>query len=148
MQTEHETYMRRCLQLAAGAKATGHTAVGSLLLRDGEIVAEGGEGDGRLPGLLAHAEVVAIVEACRKLQTQNLEGCVLYTTVEPCFMCSYLIRVTRISGVVYGAPTNGTGGVLSAYPLLSADDIDPWSHTPSIRGGVLHDACLKMLHAG
>jgi len=144
---DHEKYMNRCLELAAMAKANGKTAVGSLVVKYGEIIAEGFEGDPELPGVLAHAEVLAIVRALDCLGHPDLAGCVLYTTVEPCFMCSYLIRQAKIDSVVYGAPTSGTGGVHSAYPLLSAVDVDPWVVTPSITGGVLREACLDILHA-
>lgn len=148
MPQDHETYMHRCLELAAQAKVAGKTPVGSLILRYGEIIAEGAEGEAELPDMLAHAEVLAILRARTYLQDKDLSGCTLYTTVEPCFMCSYLIRQSRITAVVYGAPTNGTGGALSAYPLLTADDIDPWIFTPAVTGGVLREACLVMLRAG
>lgn len=140
--------MNRCLALAARAKAAGKTAVGSLIVSNGEIIAEGAEGEPGLADILAHAEVLAIIRAQEYLQQRDLIGCTLYTTVEPCFMCSYLIRQTRIMEVVYGAPTNGTGGALSAYPLLRADDIDPWNFTPVVTGGVLREACLEMLRTG
>lgn len=148
MLPDHETYMHRCLELAARAKAAGLTAVGSLIVNNGEIISEGAEGEEELPDILAHAEVLAIIRARAFLQLKDLSGCTLYTTVEPCFMCSYLIRQSRMTAVVYGAPTNGTGGALSAYPLLMADDIDPWSFTPAVTGGVLREACLEMLRAG
>lgn len=147
MSTGHEAYMNRCLELAATARTAGRTPVGSLVVRRGEIIAEAAEGETGLPDILAHAEVLALVRAREHLGSGSLAGCTLYTTVEPCFMCSYLIRQVRISRVVFGAPTNGTGGVLSAYPLLTADDIDPWSQIPSVTGGVLREACLEMLHS-
>ncbi len=88
----HEAYMRRCLELAQAAKARGDVPVGSLLVKDNVILAEAGE---RLPASLdiaGHAELLAIREACAVLNTLDLSECALYTTAEPCWMCSYLIR--------------------------------------------------------
>lgn len=141
---EHEKYMRRCLELAAEAKAHGKTPVGSVLVKDEKIVGEGIEGTEKLPAALAHAEVAAILEAISYLNSSDLSPCVLYTTVEPCFMCSYLIRQTKIHKVVFGIKTPGVGGASSDYPILSAKDIAKWPFTPLIIGGILEKECLAL----
>jgi tRNA(adenine34) deaminase len=103
------------------------------------------EGDETLPAALAHAEMVAILNAYTTLSSKNLGGCVLYTTVEPCFMCSYLIRVSSISRVVYGTVAGETGGASSNYPILSSSTIAKWKPIIVI-GGVLADECASLLH--
>jgi tRNA(adenine34) deaminase len=142
---DDEKYMRRCLELAAIAKSNGKTPVGSLIVKDEKIIAEGIEGTGDLPALLAHAEVAAVLNAAAYTGSNDLSGCCLYTTVEPCFMCSYLIRRTRISRVIFGVRTSGTGGVSSDYPLLTAEDISQWPSPPSVTGDVLKEACSALL---
>lgn len=138
--------MSRCLELAAKAKQAGKTAVGALIVENGKIISEGFEGEEELPGLLAHAEILAILRALPLVSGGRLDRCILYTTVEPCFMCSYAIRQTGISKVVYGTPAGGTGGALSAYPLLTAADIDPWTTVPEVTGGIMRKACWDLLH--
>ena len=115
-QTEHEKYMHRCRQLADEAVRGGDAPVGSLVLRDGKIIAEGVEGVKAQNDPTAHAEILAIRKACAALGTLDLSGTTLYTTTEPCLMCSYAIRQTRISRVVIEKRTEQGGGVTSLYP--------------------------------
>lgn len=136
--------MERCLVLAQQAKAKGHTAVGALIVRGQEIIAEGQEGEESLPNMMSHAENIALLKATQKLKSTTLHRCRLYTTVEPCFMCAYLIRQTQIEEVIYGT-TTPAGGDSSPYPILSAQDIDPWPQTPNVIKGVLQAACEALL---
>jgi tRNA(adenine34) deaminase len=147
MNPQHNTYMERCLELAAMAGADGKTAVGSVIVKEGRIIAEGIEGAGDVPAPLAHAEVLAILKAITYTGSGELSDCSLYTTVEPCFMCSYLIRQTKIKEVVFGTRTNGTGGVSSLYPILAAKDIPVWEAVPLITEGVKKEACGRLLQS-
>ena len=81
------TYMRRCLELAERAAQAGDTAVGALIVRGDEIVGEGIERIRATLDPTAHAEVEAIRQACQRLDTLDLRGCSLYSTVEPCVLC-------------------------------------------------------------
>lgn len=141
--TVDEKYMLRCIQLAEEAKRSGKTPVGSLIVYHDEIIAEAMEGEAELPQIMSHAENLAIIKATKKLNTNDLSECSLYTTVEPCFMCAYLIRQTRIKEVVYGT-TTGAGGHSSAYPILTAADIQPWKSNPKVTGGVLRAECEQL----
>ena len=145
MSQDHEKYMERCLELAATAKYRGKTAVGSLIVRSGEIIAEGIEGDSKLPDVLSHSEALAVLAAIETTGSRDLSGCSLYTTVEPCFMCSYLIRQMRVGTVVYGVKIMGAGGASSNYPILKASDINKWAGAPVVIGGILKDECERML---
>lgn len=124
--------MRRCLQLAEQARAQGDAAVGAVIVRAGEIIAEGVEGVRVGRDVTAHAELIAVRHACERLGTRDLSDCVLCTNVEPCWMCSYLIRETGIPTVVIGVPVVGIGGLTSGYPLLSDDGIEGWGPPPAI----------------
>ena len=98
----HEEFMRRCIQLARQAREQGNTAVGSVVVFGGKIVGEGAE---QLPAgndLTGHAELLACQRAVETLKVRSLEKATLYSTAEPCFMCSYVIRQCRIARVVYG----------------------------------------------
>lgn len=139
--------MRRCLELAAKAQSIKRAAVGSLIVSGGTVISEGFEGSSELPGVLAHAELIAIVKAIEARNSRDLSDCTLYTTVEPCFMCSFVIRETRIKEVVYGAEAASVGGATSRYSILTAEDIARWHVSPGIKAGVLLDECSRMLSA-
>lgn len=140
----HEAYMRRCLELAYEAKARGDVPVGSLIVKENVILAGAGE---RLPASLdiaGHAELLAIRQACTVLNTLDLSDCTLYTTAEPCWMCSYLIRDAHISWVVIGTPTPTVGGLSSNYPLLRDPTLTHWPSPPQIVHDVLLAECQAL----
>ncbi len=140
---KHEKYMRRCLELAAEAKARGNTPVGCVIVRGETIISEGMEGGEALPDIFAHAEALAILHAMQPLK-QDLSDCILYSSVEPCFMCAYLIRQTKIGQVVFGITTPEVGGASSSYPFLTAKDIAKWPDPPVVVEGVLAKACIAL----
>jgi len=136
--------MERCLELAQVARDQGNTPVGSLILKENQIIAEASE---ELPtsfDIAGHAEIIALRHACYALNSHDLSGCTLYTTAEPCLMCSYAIRETHILQVVIGAPTPNIGGVSSIYPILREATITSWSPPPIIIEGILLDKCLAL----
>jgi tRNA(adenine34) deaminase len=138
--------MKRCLALARAARARHYPAVGSLIVLDGVVLAEGEEGDGSLPVPLAHAEAVAVVKALGQVAAGQLSRATLYTTVEPCLMCAYLIRKAGIGTVVYGTETAGAGGVSSPYPILTAPDISRWGIPPRVVRGILEEQCRELMN--
>jgi len=141
---QHIAYMQQCLQLAESALQAGNIPVGSLIVRQGQVIATASEQLPQTLDVIGHAEVLAVRLACQQLQTLNLADCILYTTAEPCWMCSYAIRETQIHTVVIGAETNVVGGVSSPYPILSAQDIAVWGAPPQIIMGVLRDECRAL----
>jgi len=138
-------FMRRCLELAEVAALAGDTAVGAVIVRGGEVVAEGVERTRAALDPSAHAEVEAIRQACQRLETLDLSGCSLYSTVEPCVLCGYAIRRTRIAHVVYGVPAGQAGACTSSYAILADRELEGWPQVPAITGGVLADECLAAL---
>ena len=137
--------MRRCLQLAEIAARGGDTAVGALVVCGGEVVGEGVERSRTALDPSAHAEVEAIRQACHHLDTLDLRGCSLYSTVEPCVLCGYAIRRTGIAHVVYGVPAGQAGASTSSYAILADRDLEGWPQVPEVTGGVLADECLAAL---
>jgi tRNA(adenine34) deaminase len=140
----HEEFMRRCIQLALLAKKQENTAVGSVVVLCGNIVAEGVE---QLPAgniLTGHAELLACQQAIETLKVRSLERAILYSTAEPCFMCSYVIRQCRIEQVVYGTETPMIGGITSSFPILTALGLNSWKPAPQVIGGVLAEECRRL----
>src|SRR5262245_8347305 len=138
--------MRRCVALASIAADAGETAVGALVVRGDSVIAEGSECTRRLLDPSAHAEVMALRAACQREGTLVLAGCELYTTVEPCVLCSYAIRRTGIARVVYGVAAGEAGGVTSRHSVLTDDGLMGFSPPPNIVSGVLAQDCLAVLH--
>ena len=103
---DHEQYMRRAIELSREKMRDGEGGpFAAVVVRDGEIL---GEGWNRVTGHndpTAHAEIVAIREACRAGECFSLEGCAIYTTCEPCPMCLAAIYWARIERVYYANTT-------------------------------------------
>jgi len=137
--------MRRCLELAARAAAGGETAVGAVVVRGESVIGEGAEGSRRLLDPSAHAEVLALRAACQHEGSLDLAGCDLYTTVEPCVLCSLAIRRTGIVQVVYGVAAGQLGGATSQYRLLTDGVLTGYAAPPRIVAGVLAQQCLEVL---
>ncbi len=142
-----ETWMRRSLELAQRALAAGEVPVGAVVVLDATVVGEGSERTCSSLDPTSHAEVEALREACRSRGSLDLSSATLYTTVEPCLLCAYAIRYTRISRVVYGSPAGSAGGVTGVFPLLGDPALMAGSPTPEVRGGVLQPECTALLDA-
>lgn len=139
-----EAYMKRAIALAKIALTNGDTPVGSLVVHRRKIIAEGVEAVKKEMDVSAHAELIAIRDACLALRTFDLSGCVLYTTAEPCFMCSYAVRQTRIGRLVIGRGTPKVGGISSNHPVLTDPHILGWGEPPEIISGVLESECVAL----
>jgi tRNA(adenine34) deaminase len=126
-------FIKRFGILAEDAAAKGESPVGSLITRNGEVVCEAIEASKNKNDIICHAELEAIRLAVKKLQTNDLSACVLYSTHEPCIMCSYAIRFYKIKKVVYQHAVNYLGGVSSSMPLLISKEVPPhWSNIPDV----------------
>ena len=101
MEKDNE-YMRRAIALADESVRRGGGPFGAVIVKDGEIVAEGSNSVTLLNDPTAHAEVSAIREACRRLGTFHLDGCTIYTSCEPCPMCLGAIYWAGIKQIFYG----------------------------------------------
>jgi tRNA(Arg) A34 adenosine deaminase TadA len=137
--------MRRCLELARGARQAGETAVGSVVVRAGEVIGEGSEATRSRLDPSAHAEMEAIREACRAVGSLDLSGSTLYTTVEPCFLCGYAIRATRIERVVMGSDAGEVGAHGSRHAFLSDSAFENWGPPPEVVSGLLEDEARALL---
>ncbi len=141
----HEAPMRRCLELARRVLASGDAPVGALLMRGDKILAEGIESVRALCDVSAHAEIEALRVATVGLDTTDLSGTTLYTTVAPCTMCAYAIRLARVGTVVTGAPEPGGGGPLSGRRVLTDPEAVANRPVPRLVEGVLASECEALL---
>ena len=102
--------MQRCIALSKTAASEGEFPFACVIVRNGEVVVETTNRVARDADVTRHAEIVAVSLAQKVLGTKDLSGCTLYTNVEPCAMCSFPIRETRISRVVYAIGSRLMGG--------------------------------------
>lgn len=138
---DHETYMRDALKLASCAAQMGEVPVGALIVKDGEVIARAHnlrEANGMAT---AHAELLAIEEACRRVGTWRLTGCTLYVTMEPCPMCAGAIINSRIERVVFGVKDAAAGCCGSVINFNSY----PFNHAFELVSGVCEDECRAQL---
>ena len=138
-----ETYMKRAVELAELAGSMGEIPVGAVVVKreTGEIVAEGYNRRESDKNALAHAELIAINEACKKLGGWRLIGCDLYVTLEPCPMCCGAIINSRVERVIYGADDMKAGSVFSLQQMFEL----PYNHKPEIIRGVMSEECSELL---
>lgn len=134
---DDQKFMRRCLELGREALENGDAPVGSIVVINGEIVAEGIEAVKFSQDPTAHAETIAIRRACEKLKSLDLSGAILYTNSEPCLMCAYPIRQTGISKVVFAVSNRQIGAINSKFAILTAAEIHFKFPPPLVESGVL-----------
>lgn len=129
----HWFYMRRCEAIGQAAAQKGNSPVGALIVRNGEIVCEAEEANKTKNDVTCHAEIEALRIVVQTLKTNNLSDCILYTTHEPCIMCSYAIRFYKIRKVVFLHSVEYLGGATSSMPLLVSGETPPkWGKAPDV----------------
>ncbi|MGG5460046.1 tRNA adenosine(34) deaminase TadA [Clostridium sp. B9] len=106
------------LEEAEKAREKGEVPVGAVIVRGGEIIAKAHNLKETLNDPTAHAEILAIKEACKKLNNWRLSGCEMYVTLEPCPMCAGAILQSRISKIHIGTFDETTGAAGSTINLL------------------------------
>lgn len=138
-----EKYMERALELAEIAGSLGEVPVGAVVVsnRSGEIVGEGYNLRESAKNALAHAEIIAIDNACKKLGGWRLPDCSIYVTLEPCPMCCGAIINARIDNVVFGAYDPKSGSAVSVQKMFEL----PYNYKPSVTGGVMEEKCSAAL---
>jgi tRNA(adenine34) deaminase len=138
---EQEKYMREAIAMAKKAERKDEVPVGAVIVKRGEIIARACNLRETKKDPVAHAEILAIKKAAKKLRGWRLENCIIYVTLEPCPMCAGAIVNSRIKQVVFGAYDPKAGALGSLYDLAEGK----LNHTPQVTGGVLKDECSIML---
>jgi len=137
-----EQWMRYALNRARQAAARGEVPVGAVLVKDGELVAEGFNNPIGAHDPTAHAEIVALRRAAAELRNYRLTGATLYVTIEPCQMCVGAMVHARIARLVYGAPEPKAGAIESA---MRAHEHPSLNHRLVVEGGVLEADCRDVM---
>lgn len=135
-----EKFMKKALTLAKKAYAQDEVPVGAILVKDGKVIASAYNKRESSQDATAHAEILAIKKACKKLNDFRLIGTELYVSLEPCVMCTGAILNARIDKVYFGASI--TNGSISAKELVERAELN---HKTEIVGGFMADECSKLV---
>jgi tRNA(adenine34) deaminase len=141
---EDRRWMELALAEAEAAYAEGETPVGAVVVSEGRLLGRGHNRVEALPDPTAHAEILALGAAAEALGSWRLEGCTLYTTLEPCAMCAGAAVLARVREIVYAAadPKRGACGsvlLVAGHPGLH--------HLPLVRGGLLAERAGELLRS-
>ena len=137
-------FIEDALQQAEAAFVAGEVPVGAVVVRDGAVIAAARNRVEADQNPQAHAEMLAIAEACRVLGRKWLEDCDLYVTLEPCPMCAGALSLARIRRVYYGAADPKSGGVDHGPRVFAQPTCH---HAPEVIAGVEERRCRKPLTA-
>ena len=136
-------FMKEALKEAQEAFQAGEVPIGAVLVdADGAVVARAHNMRETWHDGTAHAEIVALQEAARKLGRWRLSGLTLYVTVEPCPMCAGALVMSRVDRVVYGATDAKAGACESLFNIVRHPALN---HQLEMRAGVLEDECRAVM---
>lgn len=136
-------YMERALKLAETAFSLGEVPVGAVIVRKntGEIIGEGYNLRESDKNALAHAEIIAINQACKTLGGWRLPECEMYVTLEPCPMCCGALINARIDDIFFGAYDKKSGSAVSVQKMFEL----PYNYRPNVTGGIMQEECSELL---
>ncbi len=133
--------MKKAYALAKRAYAIDEVPVGAVIVKDGKIISRAFNKRETAKDSTAHAELSAILKACKKLGGWRLSGCTLYVTLEPCVMCAGAIINSRIDRVVIGTKDPKAGAMGSVIDINSL----PLNHKTEVTYGIMEEECKKIL---
>jgi tRNA(adenine34) deaminase len=137
-----EHWMRQALAAAQEARSCGEVPVGTCVVQSNQLITISGNRTRTDCDPTAHAEIVALREAARKLGNYRLTGVDVYSTIEPCAMCAGALIQARINRLVYGAPDERAGAVRSRFRICETDFLN---HRIEVLAGVLEDECRALM---
>lgn len=140
MQDKRIKYIKAALRCAAKAESLGEVPIGAVVVYDGKIIGKGYNRRLKLQLASAHAEMMAIDSACRKLKSWRLPGAEIYVTLEPCPMCMGAILNARIDRLYFGAYEKKVKSFTEE--LASANLVN---HTVEVEGGILEAECSSKI---
>ena len=140
--TEQDIYfMHQALKCAQEAQKKDEVPIGAVIVKDNKIIAKGYNKSITLKDSTAHAEIVAIRKACKKLNNYRLTDCSVYTTIEPCSMCMGALILARIKKLYFGAKDIKAGACGSALDISKLK----LNHKINIYSGLLEQECAKII---
>lgn len=136
-------WMRAAISVAVEAQAAGEVPVGACLVSsDGVLLARAGNRTLTDCDPTAHAEIVVLREAARRIGNHRISGATMYATIEPCAMCAGALVQARIARLVYGAPDERAGAVVSRFRICDASNLN---HRLDITAGILEADCRMIM---
>ncbi len=135
-------YMKEAIKEAKKAAKIGEVPIGCVIVYEDKIIARGYNKRNTKKTTLAHAELLAIQKASKKLGDWRLEDCTMYVTLEPCQMCAGAIIQARMKEVVVGAMNSKAG---CAGSILNILQMEEFNHQAELTTGVLEEECKKVL---
>ena len=142
MQSTDEKYMKEAIKQAKKAYAIGEVPIGCVIVYQDKIIGRGYNRRTIDNNTLAHAELIAIKKASKKMNDWRLEDCTMYVTLEPCQMCSGAIVQSRMTRVVVGCMNPKAGCAGSILNLL---DMPEFNHQVELTTGVMEEECSQMM---
>jgi len=139
---QDQTFMQRALELARAAAAAGEVPVGAVIVRQGEIIAEGSNRPIGTCDPTAHAEMIALRAGGEVLRNYRLLDTTLYVTLEPCAMCASAMVHARVQRLVYGAADPRVGAAGSVFNIVQHASLN---HQLEVTAGVLAEQCATLL---
>jgi len=136
--------MRLAIREASRALAHDDIPVGSVVVKDGEVIGSGHNEREVRHDPTAHAELIALRDAARTLDSWRVLDSVLYVTLEPCAMCAGAIVLARVPRVVFGTADSKAGAAGSVLDVLSEPRLN---HRPQVESGLLAEECADLLRA-
>ena len=135
-------WMQYALDLAKRAESEGEVPVGAVVVYEEQVIGEGWNRPIIDNDPTAHAEIMALRNAAKRIKNYRLLDTTLYVTLEPCIMCSGAIIHSRVKRVVYGAQDPKAGAVESAFNILGSDCLN---HQVNVDKGVMATECGQLL---
>jgi guanine deaminase len=147
----HEDYMKLAIEVAKLSESKGGCAIGAVVVRNGKVIAQGMSLAGVINDVAQHGEIAAIRLACEKLKTINLDGCILYGTLEPCNMCLSAALWANMNEAYFGAYADDVKGNNYEFEDYSAEERAKisrrWDGSKiKVSGGLLRDECSVLLN--
>ncbi len=138
----HRRWMKVALSEAEAAYEAGDVPVGAVVVRDDAIVGRSHNRVEERNDPTAHAERLALTDACNTLDRKHLPDCTLYVTLEPCPMCAGAIVLARLERLVYGALDEKTGAASTLYAIPQDDRLN---HQVDVLSGLEAKAAAALL---
>lgn len=139
---QQKKFMRVAIKQALKAKELDEVPIGAVIVVDGKIVAKAHNLMEKTQVATAHAEILAINKACKKLKSWRLDNAEMFITIEPCAMCAGAIANARIKKVYFGAYESKSGCAVSKYPVLSDNGLN---HATEFVGGIEQEECANLI---
>jgi tRNA(adenine34) deaminase len=142
LESTDEHFMREALRLARAGEGAGEVPVGAVVVIGGEIAGSAWNAPIAQHDPTAHAEILALRQAARRIGNYRLEDATLYCTLEPCVMCAGALVTARVRRLLFGARDLRFGGVRSKFQLADSDLLN---HSVEVVEGVLAVECVELM---